>query len=262
MGLFDTVRTAFAGGPQPVVHQQGNAAPGVNQQQPQPQPNPNDRVPQNNPGGDPNNGVPPNNSSQPTKDPIISQLDQFGDLWKTPAVDPKAPVDPLTQPLLSYDPAKFATEARKMNFTQGLDPALITKALGGDAQALMDVINHSTQNAFISASQLSTNLVEGAAKTNNSRLEPRFEKQFKEFMLTQSRTEDPVMQHPAVAPMLDLAKRQLLSQHPDWNAQQVHQAAEQYVTEFATAFTGNKNRKAEQVNSNVDDPQDFSKWGT
>lgn len=255
MGLFDTIRTAVTGGPGPVVHQQGNV------QQGNPAgPNPNDRVPQNNPGADPAI-VPPNGGAKETKDPVISQLDQFTDLWSTPAVDPKAPVDPLTQPLLTYDAAKFSEQARKMNFAQGIDPALVTKALGGDAQALLDVINTSTQNAFISASQLSTNLVEGAAKTNNSRLEPRLEKQFKEFMLNQNRTENPVMQHKAVAPMLDLAKRQLLSKHPEKSAAEIHQLAEQYVADFASVFTQDKERSTVTKETGNFDPFDFSKFG-
>src|SRR6478609_9420473 len=104
MGLFDTIMNR--GAPQtnaPIVHTSQNSAQGTNQQQPAPQPNPNDKFPQNNPGADPNNGVPSNGNSQPTKDPVISQLDQFQGIWDTPAADPKA-VDPLTQPLLTYDP--------------------------------------------------------------------------------------------------------------------------------------------------------------
>lgn len=251
MGLFDTVKTAFTGGNnQPIAHVQGNAQ--------QPAPNPNDRVQQNNPGADPN-AVPGNNGSKPTVDPTISQLDQFGDLWKTPVADPKA-VDPLTQPLLNYDATKFAVEARKMNFTAGIDPALVSKALGGDAQALMDVINHSTQNAFTAASQLSTNLVEGAAKTNNSRLTPLMQSKFKEFMLEQSRTDNAVMQHPSVAPMLDLAKRQLLAKHPEKTASEIHSLAEQYVQDFATAMSADTTRRTQQSSRPSNEPTDFSSW--
>jgi hypothetical protein len=244
----------------PIENNPGARTPG------QPGGAPQDRFPQNNPNADPRNGIPPSGSAQPTNPPEpISPLDQFKDVWQ-PKRDEKGNVisepNPLAQPLITSDPAKFAEAARKMNFTNGIDPAVVAKALGGDAEAFMSILNQSNQNAFMAASQLSTNMVEGAAKTNNSRFESVLQDKFKEFMVRQEQTENPVLQHAAVSPMLDLAKQQLMRKHPDKTAGQIQQMAEQMLGDFADAYTGNKTQQTQQrENPNQSDPFDFSKFG-
>ncbi len=244
----------------PIENNPGAKTPG------QPGGAPQDRFQQNNPNADPRNGVPPSGTAQPTnQQEPISPLDQFKDVWQ-PRKDEKGNVisepNPLAQPLLTTDPAKFAEAARKMNFTSGIDPAVATKALAGDVDSLMALINQSSQNAFMAASQLSTNVVENAAKTNNSRFESVLQDKFKEFMVKQERTDNPVLQHEAVAPMLDLAKQQLMRKHPDKTAGEIQGMAEMMLGNFADAYTGNKTQQTQQrENPNQSDPFDFSKFG-
>jgi hypothetical protein len=244
--------------PQPVVHAgQGSGVPPTRQDI---RPNlPGDQQP--NISADPRGGTPPNGGSVPNvqQDPI-SPLDQFKDIWKTTGTDGKTPVDPFSQPLLQADPKKFAEAASKMNFAQGIDPALLQKATSGDVEALMQVINTASQQAFLAAGTLSTQMVEGATQTNNKRLNSSMEEKFKEFMLKQQRSDNPVLQHPSAAPMLDLAKQQLMRQHPDKSAEQIQQLAENYLVTWAGELKGqetaSKNKGAVVV-----DNQDFSEWG-
>lgn len=226
---------------------------------PPPVPNPNDKIVQQNPGADPAN-VPGNNQSQQTQQPI-SPLDDFKDLWKTPTPDPKAPpADPLSQPLLNNDPAKFAEAAKKLNFAQQVDPEIIKKALGGDVQSFMDAMNSVAQTAFVASSQLAMQSVEGAARTNNDRFQSVLDKKFSEYLVKNTRSENPVLSHPSAQPMLDLAKRQLLQQHPEKSPAEIHQMAEQYLTAFAGELQGNEESRRRQQNTKPD-PFDFSNYG-
>lgn len=262
--IGDLFRGRFGGNssPAPVVHNSGQA------QQPQVAPNVKEPVgTQHNPAANPTNpaNVPPSGSSNPTSDNTpISHLQPFEKLWDSTATvgaDGKPVVDPLSQPLLNTDPAKLAQTARQMDFTNGVDPTLMTKALGGDIEALKQVINGASQNAFIAASTLGQNITENAAKTNNSRLDSAMNERFKQFLVDQQRSDNPVLQHPAVAPVLDLTKQQLTRKHPEKSAGEIQQMAEQYVSGLAEAFTGNKSAAEATRTGSAHDPSDFSNWG-
>lgn len=189
----------------------------------------------------------------------ISPLDQYKDIWQTPTTkDGQQPVDPFSQPLLSTDPTKLAEAARKMNFAQGIDQAQVQKALSGDPQALLAVINTVGQNSFLAASQLTTQVTEGAVSTNNKRVDSVLEDKFKRFMLEQQRSENPIFNHAAAQPMLDLAKRQLMSKHPDKSPAEIHKMAEGFLSDFASTITGGAAQ--EKQSAKGPDAMDFSGW--
>ena len=220
------------------------------------------------PNADPNKiaqqlpGTSGNGTANPTDPaaPPISPLDVHKDIWNTPQLkDGQQPVDPFAQPLLSTDPAKLTEAARKMNFAQGIDPALVQKALSGDPQALLTAINTASQNAFLAASQLTTQVTEGAVTANNKRVDSVLENKFKEYLVQQQRSDNPVLQHPAAAPMLDLAKKQLMQTHPDKSPTEIHRMAEGFLSDFASTLTTAKTNTAASKNG-VADPSDFSGW--
>lgn len=251
-GVFGnfTFKNPFA--TQPPAPPQQPTGPGSSMQPHQPNADPNKiaQIPDNGTGNAP---------AQKTEQEPISPLDQFKDIWQTPTTkDGKQPVDPLTQPLLNTDPAKLAEAAKKMDFTQSIPPDLMQKALAGDANSLAQVINASAQAAFMASAQLNTQLVEGAVRQNNDRFSSTLEDRFRKHLVDNTRSENPVLNHPAAAPMLDLAKRQLLSKYPDKTPTQINQMAEQMFTEFATALTGETSRQKQQSNGGGHDPYDFS----
>lgn len=242
-----------------------DGTPAVNPNAPRPNPQPEDRgFSQNNPAANPAT-VPPSGTSQPTTEPI-SPLDEFKTLWQPNKTADGKPIpetpNPLNQPLLNTDSGKLAEASRKMNFTTGVDPQLVQKALSGDAEAFMTVLNHSTQNAFMAAAQLSTNMVEGAAKTNNSRFDSSLDERFKKFLAAQERSTNPILSHEAVAPIVDVYKSQLLKKYPEKTAGEIHQMAEQMMTNFATELLkSNEKKQQAESGSSTKDPFDFTAWG-
>lgn len=257
MGIVQNINEFFRSGAQPSnVNQPHN-----NQQRQQDKP-----LAQHQPNADPSLIANQPNNTAANGDPnkaneAISPLDAHKDIWQTPTPkDGQQPVDPFSQPLLSTDPAKLAEAARKMNFAQGIDPALVQKALAGDPQALLAAINTASQNAFLAASNLTTQVTEGAVSTNNKRVDSVLEKKFTEFMLNQQRSDNPVLQHPAAQPMLDMAKKQLLAKHPDKSPAEIHKMAEGFLSDFASTLQGNTSNAGSSSKSGPD-PYDFSNFG-
>lgn len=229
----------------------------------QPMGNPADGNKQMNPASPNALPVPSNGTANPNVDPSpISSLEPFKDLWKTPTTaDGKPKPDPFAQPLLNNDPVKFAEATKQLNFAGSIPDDLVKKALAGDIGSLKEAINLAAQTAFQASSQLNTSLIESASQTNNKRVDSVLENKFREFLVKQERSDNPVLNHSSAAPMLDLAKRQLLSQHPDKSPTEIHKMAEQYLTSFASSITGEAQAREATVNGAKPDPFDFSNFG-
>jgi hypothetical protein len=179
------------------------------------------------------------NSNPPvTNDPASnSPLDTWKDVWQT---DPKAtpPSDPWSQPILPSDPVKIREAASKMDMMAGMPPELIQKVTtGGDPQALMDLMNRVAQNTLAMAAQLTTASVEKAGTTIRDRTQQQLPDQFREYQLNNLPVDNPVLNHPGAQGLLQMTRQQLKMKNPNWNAQQIQQEAEKYLTGFASAVS-------------------------
>lgn len=190
---------------------------------------PNSGMPQNNSGADPANqnleGA--NLGADGKPKPEGSALDGFTDFFK---VDPKKapPKDPLLEPLLSMDPKILAERIGKMDFTQGLAPELVQKALAGDAKAFMDAQNHTSRAAFAAAFQALTGVMEGAIKKNNDRFGSSLEGRFRKFQIGSAQSTNPVLNHPAVQPVLASLREMFAQQNPEMHPTDVAKKAEEW----------------------------------
>lgn len=220
-------------------------------QQPQPQPQ-QQQV---------NNG--PGSSMQLLNDPLQQQkqdspLDAFTDLWKNDPNGQQTNVDPFSQPLFQTDPQKIMEAASKQNFTANIPPELMQKVLAGnDPQALVEVINNVAQQSLALSLQLQTATTEQAGSRIGQRFNQAFGDKFKEHTLRSTKPDNPALNHPAAAPMLEMLRERMRVKNPDKSAAEINQMAEQYFTEWAGMFgSGNK----QEANTNAADPSDFSTW--
>lgn len=243
-----------------------------NKQQPQQQPQPQIQQPpgplpagttmnQSNPGTDPNkmvqqpSGTAANGTPQPTEGTgNNSPLDTFKDIWQAPANPQQG--DQSNQPLLQVDSTKLTEAARKVNFLQGVQPDAIQKALGGDANEFMRIINTATQNAFALATQASVQSIQQGVDTYDQRLNSQLDKRIRTHTLNSTKSENPVLNHPAAQPMLQATKLQLAQKHPDLSAAEVNRMAEEYLTTFAASLTSSK----QPVQDTRQSAEDFSNW--
>lgn len=231
--------------------QQVTIAPTQQQQQQQVPP-----MGQNNPGADPANLPAPQNQQTPPAEPP-NPLDAFKDLWKT---DPNAtpPQDPLAQPLFNTDPAKIREAAGKIDFLGQVPQDVMAKVQSGDQQALLQVINFVAQKSFATATELNAATHEQAYARTTERWQQALPNRVKELQVNSIQSDNPVLSHPAAAPMLDMTKRQLQMKHPDKTPQEIHRMAESYLTDFAKSL--NPNTPATQPESSGG--TDWEKWGS
>jgi hypothetical protein len=185
---------------------------------------------------------PPAGTSAPIQqaapEPAPNPLDEMASLWQT---DPKSPppVDPFATPLLNTDPAKIAEAAGKMSFTGGVSQELLTKAMSGqDPAAFMQVLNAVAQRAVATSAQINASTIEQATARNNDRFQQALPSRVRQIQLDSMQSENPVLQHSASQPLLQLVRSQLqMKAPPGTSAAEINRRAEAYLTGFAGALT-------------------------
>jgi hypothetical protein len=169
-----------------------------------------------------------------------SHLDQYAALWQTPtSADGKpvaAPADPMSSPVFNFDPRAIQTSASKMDFTAGLAPDLATKALGGDATALSELINGAVRNAVVGVTLSQGNLINQAVATNNERVTQALPRHIKSVQLMETPNENPVLDHPAVQPLVGALKQMAFAKDPNASPAAVAKMVNDYISGLGTAL--------------------------
>lgn len=226
MSFGDVMKNLFgqAPTPAPVVQVQMVPAPGVN-----------------NPTGAANPGMPlpssdPNNPMVPagTANPATTPLDAFSTLWETPAVDPNKPVTDPNNYFATLDPAKVMASAQKVNFAnQQVTPEILAEvAKGGESavKAMMQLVNQSSQSVYGQSALATAQIVQKALDAQRENFQKQLPGILKSQLVSDSlATENPIFSNPALQPMVDMARQQVLQKFP--NATQA-ETKEQIVSFF------------------------------
>lgn len=218
------------------ANQTPNQQPNNQQNQPQRDPVSGMPVNQNNPGADPNNQdlniTDPNNQQKKPSSP----LDAFKDLF---TIDPKKEPakDPLEEAVFNLDPKKLGTAVSGLDFTKGLNPESITKALQGDTVEFGNILNHVTRSAYMMSTQMLIQMMEGGIKTNNGRFEKSLSGKFRDLSIQSTGPKNPALNHPAAKPVVAALKQQISSQNPDLSPSEVQEQAENYFLAMGKALT-------------------------
>lgn len=192
-----------------------------------------------------------------------SPLDKFTELWhpkKNEKGEPVAPAaDPLRQPVFTFDPAKIQATADQMDFTGGVDPELVSKALGGDAAAFSDVINQAIRTAVVGMTMNNGNLINTALASNNERLTAQLPTHIKKHQLQEASPEDnPVFNHPAAQPLVQTLKQLALAKDPNARVSDINAQISQFLTGLSEAvLESDPTRVKERVKTQPKE-QDFS----
>jgi len=163
-----------------------------------------------------------------------SPMAEFAKLWDTPVVDPKAPPIVTASDLVRVDPAKLAAIAKQLDFTKGLDPALLAKAQEGDAAAFMAVMNHTTQASFMQAVHAMGTVASNALTKQREELLADMPSQIRAATLSNSlAAESPLFTNPAAKPVVESIQAAILAKFPEASAQELQQHTLKYFQEMA-----------------------------
>lgn len=200
---------------------------------------------QNNPGADPTK----QNQQQDS-----SPLDSFKDLWKD---NPQSPGAAGNGNLFNMDPAKLEEAVSRSDFLSQLPKDKLATAMQGvqNPDALMEIMNGLAQRAFSMSLQMGTNMTEAAGKQLQTRFKDGFGDLYQQHSLKTMKPDNPILQDPAVAPMLDMVREKIRSQNPGMSPDDIQAQAMQYFDKFSSAFSANtpdaqKQREMQQRNPN------------
>lgn len=194
----------------------------------------------------------------PNTPPEPEGLDKYKDIWNP--IDPKdAPKEFDPTSLHQLDPDKFQEEVSKLNFVQGVkseDVAAIAE--GGEAAiaAVGRLVNHAAQQAFAQALLGSTRLVENAVTKTNPMIQSQIEKALRGHEVNKAVTEaDPTFSHPAVAPMIEGLKSQLMVKHPRATPAEIASMAKTMFDDLMQARTPKSESTSKEAKST-----DWDEW--
>lgn len=200
----------------------------------------------NNPTGVAQPGMPlpssdPNNPTVPvgTADPATVPLDAFADLWKTAPIDPNAPPADNGNYFQNFDPKNVMESARKVNFSnQEVTPEQAAAIAAGGPEAIKAVrslINASSQQVYGQSAIATASIVQKALEAQAERFKAQLPGLMKNQAVTDSlATENPIFKNPALQPMVDMARTQILQKFP--NATQAE--VKEQVVNFFNAMQG------------------------
>ena len=233
--------------PQPNGYQTG-------QQQLNPQ---NNNNPANTANANAGQNEPPNNSennADPNKGVQGSQLDNFKDIFKIPTDDKGQPTvpntNPLADPIMSVDPQKLREAAGKMDFTRGLEPELLQKAMSGqDPQAFMQVLNSVAQNGFSTALAATATMQNQALSTYHTRLDGTLASRVRDVQISQAAPKNPALAHPSAQPVLSAIRQSVAQANPHLSPEKVAETAENYFVAMAADMQAANEKSQPQTKS-------------
>lgn len=232
------------------------AAQAQQQTQPQAQPNPGQQ-----PTGQQSTNTPPSGITSGVVDPANANsgnnnqaenpLDAFKGMFDNTANNTEK------APSFSLPLDKLQEIASKQNFTANVDPELMKKALSGDAESLLAIINSSAQNAYARSLEHTSSLSDSYV---NSRFEyegKSFGNKVKEQLTTSELGNTPGFDHPIVKAQLTSTAKDLAKMYPDASPQEIAKKARDYVTSLAQAINPQSKTEAE---SNSAKETDWDKY--
>jgi len=169
-----------------------------------------------------------------------SPLDKLQAFWQNTVDADGKPVaqaaDPTAQTIYNFDPTKVSASAKTLDFTAGIDPALATKALQGDAAALMDLVNGAIQNSFAAMTLQTGKLINDGVSINNTRVKEVLPKHIRAVQVDQATATNPVLSHPAMQPLFATLKSYAASKNPNASPTEITQQVEGLLSGMAEAM--------------------------
>jgi hypothetical protein len=144
----------------------------------------------------------------------------------------------------NFTPENIQKTVGGVNFTQNLDPAKVTAALGGDSNAFMEVINAAVQSGVSASVQMSHGMVEKGVQTGQERFSGDLDSRFRDFTLRGQNVDNPALKHPVGKALLSTVAKQIADANPRMSADEVHKQA----TSMFSEFTKLMNQPTEEAN--------------
>lgn len=197
-------------------------------------------------------------------DPLAGMLS----LWQTPnGADGKPlqvvnPLDALHQAPITADPTKVRDAIGKLDFAQSISSDMITKIQTGTPEEattnLAALINSAVRQAVTGVTLSQSELVNNALAQQRDAFTAALPTMLKRQQLMDSRSDDPVLSHPAVQPLITALKQTVFNKNPAANPGDVDKQVTDYLRGLSAAMSSDPEKAKKQAASNA--TQDWDSW--
>lgn len=187
--------------------------------------------------------------------PLAEYVDIFNN---APKEGDEAPVT-LDDPFLVIDKDKVKEFIATKTFMDNNpdQQALVAKALSGDVQAFMQVLDSFGRSLYMDATLNNTHVAERIARTGVERLRSSIPQQMRTLASTDKLAElNPIFSNPAIKPLADAMKAQFETKHPSATPVQIAEMTVKYFKDTGLAF----NPAPAPATETKLQGTDFSKW--
>lgn len=158
-----------------------------------------------------------------------SPLANFADLWEAKPVGDT----PTFSPNFNFDASKVGEAAAKLDFTKVIDPAMAKKAMGGDMEAFMQVLNKVSQAGFAQAVTASGLMAQESAKRTGSSVEAALPEYLRQQAAGNLNSENPFFQNPVVKPLMQAIQAQVAIKYPNASPAELSKYTQDYFAGMA-----------------------------
>ena len=223
------------------------------------------------------NGIQPNQQQQ--QQPQQQQqnpLDSFTQLWQNPSQagqqtqqgqtqQTNVAAGPESRQYVNTDLNAISGFTKNINFAQNVPPELMEAAMGGDPKAMINIINGVAQSALAHSLQLNGSALNASLNSGLQQFGTTLEGKFKDFSTKDrvySSEDSKILSHPAIQPLVETARRQILQNNPAATSAEVQQQLVSYFKEVSSAISPSQQQSQQAGNSGpqVDNSQDFSNF--
>jgi hypothetical protein len=210
---------------------------------PGPMPTPQQQAVSNNPANNPA-PPPPHSSAQTDVNGVVPPegnkeapppLDTYKDLWQPTPTDPNAP-----KPEPGVDPSKLMEAASKVDFSKILDRDTLAKvAAGGEdaVKALAEILNKQSQTVYGQSMVATSRIIEEAVAKAEQKFAAQIPNIIKNQAVSENLFSNPAFNNPAVAPVIQAIKSQLVEKYPKATSNEITTMAKEILQGAAQTFS-------------------------
>lgn len=143
---------------------------------------------------------------------------------------------PETPPAFNLDPKVLGEVSGSLDFTKSVQPELLQKALTGDAQSLLQIMNQIGQQAYQSALSHSSSLTDKFVGARSAFDQKQLGTGVKRELTTQALSNIPNYNHPVVKNQLNMLANQIQAANPEYSPEQIAQTAAKMMQDLAGAI--------------------------
>ena len=172
------------------------------------------------------------NGKMPGTAPLdVNPLDAYSKMFDNANKDSE-----LQAPNFKIDPKTLNEVSGKMDFTRGVDPAVLQKATSGDVNALLDIIKTVGQNSYKAALEHNTALTDTFITQRGEFEKQSLERGVKTQLTSSALADTPNYSHPVVKAELNRIAAQFSAANPDSSPQEIAKAAQKYINDLQAAL--------------------------